>query len=299
MLYIIVSGFFPFRGINEAELRKNILGGKYPELFDVSDNLKDLINKMLEINPEKRISLDEILNHPWLNDNIKEINTNINIFTNAEKIIYGKLKFDYRQEHKENALENFTYKNILTEYEEENMNVKTISFIKTPYNTRRPRDDDDDLFYDDVNIENDVMNFFAKVGEKNREYELRNNYDFDQGFIIAKKYNNKQQLMNSKNNSFDEDYKKQGKNNKNNLEQKNNDKIIENKNINEIKDKKGNNNNENDAYKNKIVKINENVVKIVEKFGYNRKYIIKSLQTNEINHAVASYYLALSLFNEK
>ena len=179
------------------------------------------------------------------------------------------------------------------------MNVKTISFIKTPYNTRRPRDDDDDLFYDDVNIENDVMNFFAKVGEKNREYELRNNYDFDQGFIIAKKYNNKQQLMNSKNNSFDEDYKKQGKNNKNNLEQKNNDKIIENKNINEIKDKKGNNNNENDTYKNKIVKINENVVKIVEKFGYNRKYIIKSLQTNEINHAVASYYLALSLFNEK
>ena len=299
VLYIIVSGFFPFRGINEAELRKNILGGKYPELFDVSDNLKDLINKMLEINPEKRISLDEILNHPWLNDNIKEINTNINIFTNAEKIIYGKLKFDYRQEHKENALENFTYKNILTEYEEENMNVKTISFIKTPYNTRRPRDDDDDLFYDDVNIENDVMNFFAKVGEKNREYELRNNYDFDQGFIIAKKYNNKQQLMNSKNNSFDEDYKKQGKNNKNNLEQKNNDKIIENKNINEIKDKKGNNNNENDTYKNKIVKINENVVKIVEKFGYNRKYIIKSLQTNEINHAVASYYLALSLFNEK
>ena len=105
--------------------------------------------------------------------------------------------------------------------------------------------------------------------------------------------------MNSKNNSFDDDYIKQGKNNKNNLEQKNNDKIIENKNINEIKDKKGNNNNENNTYKNKIVKINENVVKIVEKFGYNRKYIIKSLQTNEINHAVASYYLALSLFNEK
>ena len=295
VLYIIVSGFFPFRGINEAELRKNILRGNYPELFDISDNLKDLINKMLEINPEKRISVDEILNHPWLNENINENSVNINIFTKAEKIIYSKLKFDYRQEHKENALENFTYKNILTEYEEENMNVKTMSFIITPYNTPRPRDDDDDLFYDDVNIENDVMNFFAKVGEKNREYELRNNYDFDQGFIIAKKYNNKPKIMNSKNNSFNDDYMKQGKNNKNNLDKNNNDKILENLNINEVKDKTGNNDNLN---KNKTIKINENLVKIVEKFGYSRKYIIKSLQSNEINHAIASYYLILSLLNE-
>ena len=74
----------------------------------------------------------EIIKHPWLSDTSNENNNNnINIFTKAEKIIYGKLKFDYRQEHKENVLENFTYKNILTEYEEENMNVKTISFIKT------------------------------------------------------------------------------------------------------------------------------------------------------------------------
>ena len=295
VLYIIVSGFFPFRGVNEAELRKNILEGNYPQLFDISENLKDLINKMLEINPKKRINLDEILIHPWLNDNLNENNININIFTKAEKIIYGKLKFDYRQEHKENVLENFTYKNILTEYEQENMNVKTMSFIITPYNTRRPRDDDDDLFYEDVNIENDVMNFFAKVGEINREYELRNNYDFDQGFIIAKKYNNKQKIMNSKNNSFDDDYVKQNKNNKNNNDKNNNDKIIENQNVNDIKDKKANND---DLNKNKIIKINENVVKVVENFGYNRKYIIRSLQTNEINHAIASYYLMLSLLNE-
>ena len=161
-------------------------------------------------------------------------------------------------------LENFTYKNILTEYEQENMNVKTMSFIITPYNTRRPRDDDDDLFYDDVNIENDVMNFFAKVGEKNREYELRNNYDFDQGFIIAKKYNNKQKLMNSKNNSFVDE-----------------------------KDK-----NINSEEKNKIIPINEKAIRFIEEFGYNKKYIIRSLQSNEVNHAIASYYLIMSLLNE-
>ena len=31
-----------------------------------SDELKDLLNKMLEVNPFKRIKIDEILEHPWL-----------------------------------------------------------------------------------------------------------------------------------------------------------------------------------------------------------------------------------------
>ena len=293
VLYIIISGFFPFRGSNETELRKNIISGKFPKLNDISDNLKDLLDKMLEINPDKRIYLDEILKHPWLNEDLNDINnTGINIFTKAEKIIYGKLKFDYRIEHKENILENFTYKNILTEYDEENKNVKTISFIKTPYNTLRPRDDDEDLFYEDINIENDVMNFFAKVGEKNREYELRNNYDFDQGFIIAKKYNNKQKLMNSKNNSFDNDNNKQI--DKKHKDQNDGKEIKEKKNSVDKNDKKIINNED----KNKIVKINEHSIKLVEQFGYNKNYIIKSLQCNEINHAIACYYLILSLFDE-
>ena len=294
VLYIIVSGFFPFRGNNETELRKNIINGNFPKLNDISENLKDLLDKLLEINPEKRITIDKILKHPWLNEDLERnenINNNNNIFTKAEKIIYGKLKLDYRLEHKENVLENFTYKNILTEYEEENMNVKTKSFIKTPYNSQRPRDDDEDLFYEDINIENDIMNFFMKVGEKNREYELRNNYEFDQGIIIDKKYNNKQKLMNSKNNSFEKENNKQDKNSNNIL--LNSDNNNENNNINDDKDK---NNNYDDN--NKVIKINEKAIGLVESFGYNRKYIINSLQSNEINHAIASYYLILSLLNE-
>ena len=168
------------------------------------------------------------------------------------------------------------------------MNVKTMSFIKTPYNSQR--DDDEDLFYEDIDIENDIMNFYMKVGEKNREYELRNNYEFDQGIIIDKKYNNKQKLMNSKNNSFE---KENNKKDKNNNILSNNDNNVENNNINDDKDK--NNNNYDD---NKIAKINEKAVKSVENFGYNRQFIINSLQSNEINHAIASYYLILSLLNE-
>ena len=58
----------------------------------------------------------------------------------------------------------------LSDKEEENQNVKSISFIKTPYNSTRPRDDEEDLFYDDVNIEDNIMKFLSKVGELSRLY---------------------------------------------------------------------------------------------------------------------------------
>ena len=304
VLYAMVTGFFPFRGVNETELHRNILSGAFPKLKDVSNELKDLLNKILEINPNKRINIENILKHPWLNDenivdinnnnrNYNYLNKNINIFTKAEKIIYGKLKIDYRQANKEDILETFTYHNMETDYEEENQNVKTISFIKTPYNSRRPRDDEEDLFYDDVNIENNIVKFLSKVGELSRLYEVHNNFDFDQGFIIPKKeYSNKQKLMSSKNNSFEDNKIKVEKKNKENKKE-----IIENNFldnnfiINEDKNNKEKNIN------NKKLKINEKAMKFVENFGYNKEFIIKSLQLNEINHAVASYYLGVSILN--
>ena len=306
VLYAMITGFFPFRGVNESDLHRNILSGAFPKLKDVSNELKDLLNKILEVNPNKRITIEDILKHPWLNDvNINDnnnntyyFNKNINIFTKAEKIIYGKLKIDYRQANKEEVLENFTYHNMETDFEEENLNVKTISFIKTPYNSRRPRDDEEDLFYDDVNIENNIIKFLSKAGELSRLYEVHNNFDFDQGFIISKKdYNNKQKLMSSKNNSYEKEKIKVEKKNKekneiinNNI---NNNNVIENNFIsNDDKNKEKN------FVNNKKFKINEKIIKFVENFGYNRDFIIKSLQLNEENHAIACYYLGLSIINQ-
>ena len=103
----------------------------------------------MNTNPKKRISLKNILLHPWLKiDNYNnKPKANLNIFTKAEQIIYGKLKLDYRKLNKNIQLENFTNKNINTYYEEANQNIQTISFVFTPYNTRREKDEDDDLYY--------------------------------------------------------------------------------------------------------------------------------------------------------
>jgi len=74
ILYILLSGTPPFSedrncGLN---LRAQILGANYvfyPELFNnISNQAKDLISKLLKVNPVERMSADDILKHPWLQD---------------------------------------------------------------------------------------------------------------------------------------------------------------------------------------------------------------------------------------
>ena len=288
VLYAMVTGFFPFRGINETQLHENILTGIYPKPNNISGELLDLLSKILDINPSKRISIEEILKHPWLSDTDcinnaknKYKDFSLNLFTKAEKIIYGKMKLNYKKVSKDIQLENFTNKNIDSYYEEENQNVQTMSFVFTPYNTNREKDEDEDLYYDDVNIEDDIIQFTPKVQEISRLYEIHNNYEFDQGYIIEKKELWRRRLKVSIKNTIEKD---KDKNNKKSSEKK------------EVKDSSNNN----------LLKLNvsmikgsfnidEEALKYVENFGYKKEYIIKSLESNELNHATATYYLKLSL----
>ena len=70
ILYILLCGYFPFYHENERELYRQIKAGKFDmpveEWGHVSDNAKDLVRKMLQINPKKRITAHQALRHPWL-----------------------------------------------------------------------------------------------------------------------------------------------------------------------------------------------------------------------------------------
>ncbi|XP_065844960.1 death-associated protein kinase 2-like isoform X2 [Oscarella lobularis] len=71
LIYIMLSGYSPFLGDDQADTYANISAGEYDlddEYFgDVSDEAKDFISKLLILNPKKRMTLDECLSHPWLN----------------------------------------------------------------------------------------------------------------------------------------------------------------------------------------------------------------------------------------
>jgi len=60
VLYVLCSGKFPFSGISE------LIKGSYitPDYF--SAELSDLIHLILVVELEKRISLNDLRNHPWM-----------------------------------------------------------------------------------------------------------------------------------------------------------------------------------------------------------------------------------------
>ena len=156
----------------------------------------------------------------------------------------------------------------------------------------------DDIYYEDLRIEDNIMRFVPKVNELNRDYEIKNNEDVDQGFIINKKYQKgKNRIMLSFNNSYDD----------NNFDNKNDKKEIENspKKINDIENsfeevKKNNKKTLNNTISNNsnTFYIDEMAIKYVENFGYKRDYIVRCLENNELNYANATYFLKLSLQNE-
>ena len=85
IMYILLSQRLPFNSEkeNEEELLNKILLGKFdlesPPFDKISKNAKDLITKLLTSDPQKRISAEEALNHPWFKDNkSKELFNQIN-----------------------------------------------------------------------------------------------------------------------------------------------------------------------------------------------------------------------------
>lgn len=69
LLYVFMSGYLPFQGDNRNDVFYKIQNAKYhfnhPEFKDCSEEVKDLIRKMLVIDPKKRLSAGEALKHKW------------------------------------------------------------------------------------------------------------------------------------------------------------------------------------------------------------------------------------------
>ena len=73
IMYILLSQRPPFGGRNDKEIMENVKKGTFdlqsPPFNKLSESGIDLINKLLTIDVDKRISAEEALNHPWFKEN--------------------------------------------------------------------------------------------------------------------------------------------------------------------------------------------------------------------------------------
>ena len=68
LVYKMYCADFPFKGKNEKELYKAIRKGKFTLASYTPDYIKPIINNMIEIDPNKRLTCENVLNSPWLKD---------------------------------------------------------------------------------------------------------------------------------------------------------------------------------------------------------------------------------------
>lgn len=95
LLFVITIGDFPFNSANYSDEKyKFIIKGRFNKFWEffnyirISEEFKDLINKLISLNPSKRLSTEEILRHPWITKNLG-INEN-----NSDEIFFSNDIYD-------------------------------------------------------------------------------------------------------------------------------------------------------------------------------------------------------------
>lgn len=65
ILFVLLAGYLPFRADNIMKMYRKVFKAEYEFPPWVSPDAKRLISKLLVSDPEKRISIPEIMQHPW------------------------------------------------------------------------------------------------------------------------------------------------------------------------------------------------------------------------------------------
>mmetsp|Transcript_1071 Transcript_1071/g.2137 ORF Transcript_1071/g.2137 Transcript_1071/m.2137 type:complete len:409 (-) Transcript_1071:156-1382(-) len=72
--YILLCGYPPFNGANNDQTHRSVLRGRYyfpaEDWKDVSIEAMDFIYRMLQMDPRKRMTVEQALNHPWITRHI-------------------------------------------------------------------------------------------------------------------------------------------------------------------------------------------------------------------------------------
>ena len=70
IVFILLGGYYPFRGDSDAEILKNVRYGNFEfreKLWEgVSDTARELLRCMMTVNPEERVTAEEALRHEWI-----------------------------------------------------------------------------------------------------------------------------------------------------------------------------------------------------------------------------------------
>lgn len=119
-LFAMVCGYLPFEDPNNDKLYKKILDCKLDFAPNTDDSARDLIKKLLTVNPEKRITFEEIKQHPFLKIGNNVINkSSFGLYLNkVDNLVVKKMvELGYNKDKVIKEVESNNHNNITTTYE--------------------------------------------------------------------------------------------------------------------------------------------------------------------------------------
>lgn len=210
ILYAMVCGYLPFEDKNNDKLYKKILNCKYELPDKLSSSCKDLIKKLLTVNPKKRIRLEEVKRHSFMKlafDNIYHSNStiiHINQGINIDMEVIEKMEsmsLGYSKEDILSNLQNTNHNGITTTYElllkqkreNSNTNINPIAnnnkIIALPFDLKKDQVT--------VNVKKDQKKL--KKGKRDLSvtigYKTNNNYQTNLRDSISKERDNSLDMM--------------------------------------------------------------------------------------------------------
>ena len=91
LLFELLAGYAPFTGANQSELFMNIKKLKINWPIDFPPLAKNLVTKILKLNPKERLSIEEISNHTWFEKNPPLRPVLTNYLTDEKEILESHL----------------------------------------------------------------------------------------------------------------------------------------------------------------------------------------------------------------
>ena len=135
VLFAMLYGTVPFKAQTMEELHKLILTGKYVLKEDISEEARDMVRGLLEIDPRKRYSFKQIYRHKWL----REMDSSVELFNDGEREMIQK-EYTYNDGSRYNRNENEEPVDCFTEHKFESeyttlKNQSSKSIILAPFNS--------------------------------------------------------------------------------------------------------------------------------------------------------------------
>ncbi|MCQ2817447.1 MAG: protein kinase, partial [archaeon] len=237
VLYAMVCGYLPFEHKNNMVLYDKILSGNYELPDKLGENVKDLIRKILVTDPKKRIKMEDILQHPFLDVGKKWYSEKFG------SCLIEKIHF-LNEEEQKNSIIPYINTSIIRKMEKESKDLTFEEIKKNIMNNRHN------------SITTTYYLLLKKLGydysEKEKDGIVNIKVDF-----TNEENNNIEKERNNKENKTKEDNNKEDNNNKEDTNIKENkiEKSTEDKSISDSKQKESKENQSKTEEERKIIEI--------------------------------------------